>query len=434
MREEIQGCVGVIRDFLHVAEPEATHPEDAAGVWADLCELQRLAANGCLLFGPRVEESEVWRREGARSAAEWMARRQGGETRDATADLNAAKDLDFHPDTEEALRNGDVSSDQAKKIVPGAKADPSAEKELLDAAKHGGEEELKRRVRQARATAHSRLEEDDRAEKVRKSRFCKTWTDDVDGSLRGSFKLPADDGARLLAALRPFQDQVFDKARRAGVKERPDQYAADALVAMAEAAHRSGGGCGSNGHGGDSGGSSRPGRAPATILFRVDLSAFLRGWVESGELCEIAGVGPVPVDTAKAVLGEAFLKLVITDGVDIRTVAHLGRAVSAYVRTALEARDPVCVVPGCAVAQGLEIDHWLIPFAEGGPTELWNLARICHRHHTMKTYQRWTLTGGPGHWNWHKPPDDKPPDTGQTGTDPPHRQADPTWEEPRLFA
>ncbi len=425
VREEIQGCVGVIRRFLLVADPEATHPEDAAGVWADLCELQRLAANGCLLFGPRVEESEVWRREGAGSAAQWMARRQGGGTRDSAADLEAAKEMDFHPDTEEALRNGDVSSEQAKRIVPGAKADPSAEKDLLEAAKHGGEEELKRKVREARAKAQSRLEEDERAEKVRKSRFLKTWTDDLDGALRGSFKLPADDGARLLAALRPFQDQVFDEARQAGVKERSDQYAADALVAMADAAHH-GGGVG----GGESGGSSRPGRAPATILFRVDLSAFLRGWVESGELCEIAGIGPVPVDTAKAVLSEAFLKLVITDGVDIRTVAHLGRAVSAHVRSALEARDPVCVVPGCGVAQSLEIDHWQFPFAEGGPTELWNLARICHRHHTMKTYQQWTLTGGPGQWTWHRP--DPPPAQG-SDPDPPPDRADPAWEEPRLF-
>ena len=52
-------------------------------------------------------------------------------------------------------------------------------------------------------------------------------------------------------------------------------------------------------------------------LLRVDAQALRRGHVQGEELCEIAGVGPVPVSVAKEVLGDAIVKLVITNGVDV---------------------------------------------------------------------------------------------------------------------
>jgi hypothetical protein len=65
------------------------------------------------------------------------------------------------------------------------------------------------------------------------------------------------------------------------------------------------------------------------------------------------------------------------------------------------------VIPGCSERKGLEIDH-LVPFAEGGPTSLANLARACHFHHYLKTHHGWVLGGGPGAWTWH-PPEEPPP-------------------------
>lgn len=47
----------------------------------------------------------------------------------------------------------------------------------------------------------------------------------------------------------------------------------------------------------------------------------------------------------------------MTDGTDIQAVSHMGRRVTARQRTALEVRDPCCVVPGCEVRDHLEIDH-----------------------------------------------------------------------------
>ena len=68
--------------------------------------------------------------------------------------------------------------------------------------------------------------------------------------------------------------------------------------------------------------------------------------VQGGELCEIAGVGPVPVSVAKELLGEAIVKLVITNGVDVANVTHLGRGPTAAQKAALLWMNPICSVAG----------------------------------------------------------------------------------------
>lgn len=148
-------------------------------------------------------------------------------------------------------------------------------------------------------------------------------------------------------------------------------------------------------------------KGPRAVLHvRVDHAALVRGHVESGERCDIPGVGPIPVASARALAADCILKVLVTKGVDVVAVTHAGRTVPAHVRSALEARDPVCVIPGCAERKGLEIDH-LVPFADGGPSTLDNLARACRFHHYLKTHHSWVLGGRPGAWTWirhHDPP------------------------------
>ncbi|MEN9595565.1 MAG: hypothetical protein RLY23_2048 [Actinomycetota bacterium] len=213
-----------------------------------------------------------------------------------------------------------------------------------------------------------------------------------------------------MAALKPFQDEIFKAARKSGAHERPEAYAADALMTLCERASAK--------HSSESGTKSI--RPNAVINIRVDIDALKRGCTEHGEVCEIAGVGPVPVATATEYLGEAFLKLLVIDGVDIKTVAHIGRHIPAPLRTAVEERDRVCQVPTCDMSVGLEIDH-IKPFSEGGPASFENLVRLCRRHHHQKTHEGFrlervdphqysdasTLRKGvePARWAWRGPPD-----------------------------
>jgi hypothetical protein len=142
------------------------------------------------------------------------------------------------------------------------------------------------------------------------------------------------------------------------------------------------------------------------VHVRVDHRALTRGHVEPGEICEIPGIGPIPVKVARQLAGDSILSVLVTDGVDVTAVAHAGRTIPASIRRALVERDEVCVVPGCEVRDRLEIDH-VHPVGEGGLTELANLVRLCHWHHYLKTHQRHRLEPIRGGWRWVLPAESK---------------------------
>lgn len=129
---------------------------------------------------------------------------------------------------------------------------------------------------------------------------------------------------------------------------------------------------------------------PAKIIVRIDWGALVRGFPISGELCEISGIGPVPVSVVRAMLdtGDPFLAAVVTKGVDVANVAHLGRR-------AMEWRDPVCPVLGCNQMANLEIDH-REDWAKTRVTLLGWLDRPCNHHHDKKTREGWAFVPGVG--------------------------------------
>ena len=64
-------------------------------------------------------------------------------------------------------------------------------------------------------------------------------------------------------------------------------------------------------------------------------------------------------------------------------VLRLGRTqrlASATQKRALIARDAGCVIPGCVVTADACQVHHVVPWTEGGPTDLDNLALLCVRH------------------------------------------------------
>jgi hypothetical protein len=219
----------------------------------------------------------------------------------------------------------------------------------------------------ARRKAASEQSDIERLPSIRRRRRLRTWVDE-DGAGRVDGLFAPDDFARLRGVLDTLAERLFSQARRAGRREQRDALLADALIEAVTAFSPASAG-------------SSAGRATGTppgamVRFVVDLQGFFRGEARDGERCQIPGVGPVPVAMARAVLGDAILELVIKHGVDVVSVTNLGRAVPSAVRRALEERDPRCVVPGCEMAKGLEIDHWRVDFARGGRTELDNLCRL----------------------------------------------------------
>jgi len=347
----------------------------------------------------RVGTTEAWRVGGSKNSAEWVALHTGTPLYEAQAVVILADQLRHLPQTVEAMSAGKISTLQAVEVARGATAEPHSEERLLNLAKSSTVRTLRDEASRVIAAATDEVE---RHKRIHKNRYIKTWTDQ-DGAFNLKACMTVANGALVMAALTPFQDEIFKQARKSGEHATPEAYAADALMAL----------CAAKTLGAQGSSAAKPARTNAVMNIRIDIDALKRGHTEHGEVCEIAGVGPIPVATATEYLGEAFLKLLVIDGVDIKTVAHMGRSIPAPLRTALEERDRVCQVPTCDVTLGLEIDH-IKPFAEGGPASLENLVRLCKRHHLQKTHDGYRLerkvesplNGAKGTpWRWRPPPD-----------------------------
>jgi 5-methylcytosine-specific restriction endonuclease McrA len=398
-----------LRSSVAGLDPERLSGPDAARLLAAFAEIERLAAAGRLLSARRVESSNVWRRSGHRSAAAHVAEATGTGIGPAITSLETARHLGSLPATDEAVRQGRLSESQVKEIAGAAILQPEAELSLVEAAGDQPLSVLKLRCKRVRAAG-----QDPRIsyETIRRGRYFRNWIDDA-GAVRFDARLTPDEGARLLATVEAETDRLLAVARKAGVGDPRKALAADALVGLT---------CGRSGPAGrpDTAGkrptdgrrSAAPGGSadgpPAVVHVRVDHAALMRGHVKGAELCEIPGIGPIPVEVARRLAADSYLNVLVTDGIDVTAVARGGRTIPAALRVALTERDPVCVVPGCDNRDHLEIDH-LVPFADGGEASMVNLARLCHWHHYLKTHHGHRLErGGPDDgpgltWLWRAP-------------------------------
>ncbi len=385
----------LLRKALDELEPRCFDGDGAARLLKLFAEAERLAAAGKAMMARRVEETNRWRRDGARSAADWLAATTGSSVGAAVGTLETARRLEKLPATAEAQRQGRLSEVQAKELAAAATAKPDAEADLLRAAQREPVAALRQRCARVKAAAHD--DEAARHRRIHQERRLRHWND-PDGAFRMDLRTTPEAGAVILANLKPFCDEIFAEARAAGCREPSEAYAADALLRMAKSAGRAGDGTGNSG-------------PRATVHVRVDHAALVRGHVEGHEVCEVPGVGPIPVATARAWAGDAVLKALVTKGVDVVAVAHAGRSVTAAQRAALEERDPTCVVPGCCVSKGLEIDH-VDGWAVTRTTTLDRLARLCSWHHDQKTYFGYRLEGRASDWRLVAP--EHPPDDGES--------------------
>jgi hypothetical protein len=218
---------------------------------------------------------------------------------------------------------------------------------------------------------------------------------------------PTVDIARLDAQLRPVIDSVFHQARHEGRREPVEAYAYDAffeLVDQADDATDDQVDAADGATNAEAG--SEPVRRPrgrikrkrrgrhwgSKVIVRADLTALDRGHVEPGEVCEIAGHGPIPVTDAWRIIdGDAFIAALVTNGTDIQKVQHLGRRPTALQRTVLEwLTAGTCTVEGCTNTAAIELDH-IDDWAHTHLTQITHLAALCRTCHAKKTYGGYTL-------------------------------------------
>jgi hypothetical protein len=324
------------------------------------------------LAAAKVASSVVWQGEGDRSAEDWLARTTGTTRAEAARELETGKHLCELPEVAQAASTGELSTKQVEAIAGAAAANPAAAGRLLDAAKQKGLRELQDECRTTRTNA----DPDPEATRARihAKRSYRTWTE-PDGTGHVHLSGPADAIARIDNAVRHRCDKLFREARRDGRREAGDAYAFDAALQLLTAS-------------GDA--TPVPTGADAKIIVRVDLPALLRGRPGGGEVCEVAGLGPLPVSVVKDWMDDAFLAAVLTKGTEIATVVHLGRRFLSKQRTVLQWEDPVCARTGCSNRLGLQYDHFE-DWALTHTTRTSAAKRFCASCHALKT-AGWTVS------------------------------------------
>jgi hypothetical protein len=366
---QVQGAIDEVEAVLASLDPDVLDGQLATRYVELFARLERLGAAGKALAARRVVATKAWNTTGAhRDPAGWMAALSGTTVAQAAAELDTASRLEALPCTEAAMRAGELSSAQAAAITDAATADPHSERALLERASTDGVKGLRDEC--ARVKAAARADELAHHRRIHQQRALRSFTD-REGAGRIEIRGTVESTARIMRALEPFEREQFELVRASGERERADAIAFDAMVAMADhsvASER-------DGHG-----SSGP---AAVVTVRVDDAALRRGHTVPGEVCEIAGAGPIPVAVASRLLDDAILRVLLLDGDDVLTVSSARRTIPARVRAALEERQPECGLEGCHVDRHLEIDH-NVPLEAGGRTELANLNRLCRFHHRHK--------------------------------------------------
>ncbi|HUV10906.1 MAG TPA: hypothetical protein VMX12_07995, partial [Acidimicrobiia bacterium] len=292
------------------------------------------------------------------------------------------------PETRERLKSGTLSIGQAALVSAGAAVDPTAEQHLLRTATRSGMRGLRQAKERVVAAA---TDTEAAARRAHRDRHLRVWNQGA--ATHGSFSGPTSEVADLLEALEPLAKTRFDVARKAERHESHDAYRFDALIDLARDGHR-----------GTSVAPKQAGRADWIARVRVDLPALLRGHAESGETCEIPGVGPVPVSHAREVLAHGLLQLVITDGVDVQTVVSTTRHVPATLKIAIAERDGTCKIRGCDRDTNLHRHH-TEEFARSGRTRYAELGNLCTRHHHLVHDEGYEIgVDDDGAWDLRAPP------------------------------
>jgi hypothetical protein len=318
---------------------------DSLTVWAG-----RMAAGEArlLAFLGEFDAREQW--AGFPSCASWLSWRLGIGPKTAAEKVRVAQALRLLPLSRATFERGELSYTQVRAFTRFASADN--ESELLPLVRSCSGEQIERLGR-----GISRAKAADDPDHVEQARHGVTVSYDYDGTFVLTARLPAEQGAIVLAALETCQEQLELAAREPSAEtsatapkaSRPRVSRQQALLQVAQDWL-------------DSQSESVRRRSKPRLTAHLDP---LSGWarLHNGEL--------LPPAVAKTLSLTQFDKGRAQREVDLRLRQLLG---------AVDGER--CRFPGCRHTRHLKAHH-VIWWSRGGRTDLANLILVCGRHHQL---------------------------------------------------
>ncbi len=216
------------------------------------------------------------------------------------------------------------------------------------------------------------LDEDRRYLELRRGR---------DGSWRGELRLTAPVGAKLRSLLLPLSRPRTDlvPGPRGGLVELPDerthgQRMHDALEEVCDRLLRAGD-------------QPESGGVPSTVLVTIDYDSLLQrtgfGTTAEGDLISTSRLLELAAEAE-------IIPTVLNRSGAVLTLGRSRRIASRTQSLALAARDGGCSFPGCDHPPPWCERHHIVPWIEGGLTDLDNLTLLCRYHHHNFAARGWT--------------------------------------------
>jgi hypothetical protein len=332
----------------------------------------------------RIDAAEIAWQEHGTSTATWLADAVNLTRREAGRLIAAGQGLLRFPLVADAARSGSVLPGQAEAITQVLDDLPEdfptdtvreAQVMLVGFAASHNSVELRRLTSRlveildpatAEAREAARLDREHRlAERTRHL----TFSYDHHGSvlIRGSLPvIEAEPFIQVIDAYAAAQKRGIERLDPHTECVTPAMRRADALLAMVN--HHSQETLAPI-HGGD-----RP---------RIVLSLSYDQLLQNCWDAHLASAGDrIDAGTARRLLCDADLMPAVLGGPsEILDVGRSQRLATPAIRAALELRDRGCVFPGCTTPPRDCDAHHIIPWWQGGPTALSNLALLCAHHH-----------------------------------------------------
>jgi hypothetical protein len=395
--------------------------ELAAHIHAATCRWLGLVAE--------FDRREGWASWGCKSCAHWLSYTCALGSGAAREHVRVARRLQELPGIRAAFERGELSYSQVRALS--RVATPELEGRLLELARHSTASQLERVLRAYRGVLARELT----ASEIADGERYLTCEHDADGALVIRGRLPAEEGALLVAALEAGRDQLRSAASDGDPAEacpgpvarkgsggsvpcgspsgempaetedsrRPRPSNPDALLLMADTLLASGA-------------AERTGGERYQVVVHVDLDALSgteevtagidnttpgteaglpgAGNAALSHVCRLEHGEALDPETARRLACEASVVSILERGGRPLSVGHKTRSVPPALRRALASRDQGCCFPGCGQTRFLHahhIEHW----AHGGRTELGNLVQLCAYHHRLIHERGYGLTRGP---------------------------------------
>jgi hypothetical protein len=327
-----------------------------------------------------IERRQAFREEGATSTAAWMVERLGLSEAEAHQRVRLASRLWDFPKLSKAMCEGEISVDKVRAAVdlattiserswpdgprpiqPDDSDGPSVvdlDADVLEQARQCSVRELVELTRRTRGTTDERAMRDHDQRFARFNAKSRTMT----------AQFPSEAFVRLRNAIEGEAKRIESDG------ETPwDQRCADALIRLIDAPH----------------GGSKSSASDPLVVVHVDL-ALLRGGFGRAEL---EGLGLISQAAAERLACEARVALAIDDAFG-HTMAegYEKRLPTPAQRREIIRRDRTCRFPGCSNTVFTNVHH-ILPWAQGGKTDLPNLVLLCNHHHHVVHEGKWQLTG-----------------------------------------